>query len=248
MDINIYPIKKEFQTLLDLYPPQLANKFLPEWYKKMKLNNYFDTVNSKEPLIGAKNCPAIQDVLTDGIILPSWSDIYLSLDDQEIIRWEVKVASSLEFHNLQFSNYEWVGSQSSKQAGNMPRAFHNDYPVFKIHSPYYFDCPEGYGIEYFDLFYHNERPIQFLPGKVMNNIWHETNFPFIFLKDLNTIEGKKIMIKAGEPLLGMRLYKLDTKTNLKVNEYNQEFIDKQNKNSTLHNSLSQNWTRYKSLK
>jgi hypothetical protein len=53
------------------------------------------------------------------------------------------------------------------------------------------------------------------------------------------------MIKAGEPLLGMRLYRLDNKTNLNVHEYNQEFIDKQNKNSTLHTSVSTNWTKYK---
>jgi len=243
MDINIYPVRKEFQTLLELYPPKLANKFLPDWYKKMKLNNYYDTINSEKPYISAKNCPAIQDILTDGIILPSWSDIYLYMDNEENIKWEVKVGISHEF-----TNYEWMGTQSSKQAGDMPRAFHNDYPVFKIHSPYYFDCPDGYGIEYFDLFYHNERPIQFLPGKVMNNIWHETNFPFIFLKDLNTIKGKKIMIKAGEPLLGMRLYRLDNKTNLNVHEYNQEFIDKQNKNSTLHTSVSTNWTKYKNSK
>jgi len=243
MDINIYPRKKEFETLLELYPPKLSNKFLPEWYKKMKLNNYFDIINNDEPNISAKSCPAIQDILTDGIILPSWSDIYLYMDNENVLRWEVKVALSEEF-----GDNSWVGTQSPKQAEGIPREFHNNYPVFKLHSPYFFDCPEGYGIEYFDLFYHNERPIQFLPGKVMNNIWHETNFPFVFLKDLNTIEGKKIMIKAGEPLLGMRLYKLDTKTNLKVNEYNQDFIDKQNKNSTLHNSLSQSWIKYKSSK
>ena len=56
------------------------------------------------------------------------------------------------------------------------------------------------------------------------------------------------MIKAGEPLLGMRLYRLDNKTNLNVHEYNQEFIDKQNKNSTLHTSVSTNWTKYKNFK
>jgi hypothetical protein len=240
MDINIYPIRKNFETLLELYPPMLANRYLPDWYKKMGNKSYFDIVNTEDKIIDAKSCPAIQDMLIDGIILPSWSDIYIYMDNEGIINWEVKVGLADGFND-----FEWIGKQNSKQLGDMPREYHNDYPVFKLHSPYYFDCPEGYGIEYYDLFYHSQRPIQFLPGKVMYNIWHETNFPFFFLKDLHTIEGKKILIKAGEPLLGMRLYKLDTKTNLKINNYNQDFIEKQNKNTVLHSSLSQNWTKYK---
>ena len=39
MEVNIYPRIKEFEHLLELYPPIKANKFLPEWYKNQKFNN-----------------------------------------------------------------------------------------------------------------------------------------------------------------------------------------------------------------
>ena len=64
MKIEIIPTQPAFETLLELYPPQNANKFLPEWYKKMKLGNKADTMmNEKmswEGTKGAKDCPAIK--------------------------------------------------------------------------------------------------------------------------------------------------------------------------------------------
>ena len=34
MEIEIIPKLKRYEPLIEMYPPQLANKFLPEWYKK----------------------------------------------------------------------------------------------------------------------------------------------------------------------------------------------------------------------
>jgi len=36
MEIEIIPKLKRYEPLIEMYPPQLANKFLPEWYKKTK--------------------------------------------------------------------------------------------------------------------------------------------------------------------------------------------------------------------
>ena len=37
VEISIYPRTKSFAHLLKLYPPVLANQYLPEWYKEQKL-------------------------------------------------------------------------------------------------------------------------------------------------------------------------------------------------------------------
>lgn len=76
-EINIYPKQKELEHLLELYPPQAANKFLPEWYKKQKSNSK-ESFYSDGKDIQAKRCPAIVEELTRGIVIPSWSDIYIT--------------------------------------------------------------------------------------------------------------------------------------------------------------------------
>lgn len=35
--VKIYPVNKEAEILMALYPPVLANNFLPEWYKNKKV-------------------------------------------------------------------------------------------------------------------------------------------------------------------------------------------------------------------
>src|SRR6056300_732949 len=77
--IEIVPKSEAHQQLIDLYPPQLANKFLPEWYKKQKIYSREHIPQMKD----VKNCPAIQEVMTSGIIIPAWSDILIEKTNKE---------------------------------------------------------------------------------------------------------------------------------------------------------------------
>jgi hypothetical protein len=239
MNINIFPIKEEFESLLELYPPQLANKFLPEWYKKQDFAKYLDTRNTGKS-IQARNCPAIQDIMTDGVIIPAWSDFYMYLNGDDIV-WEVPVSKA-------FENYQWMGNQGADQIKDMPFKYHTNFGMLKINCPYYFQAPDGYGIEFSDPAYHLRRDIKILSGRVESDIWHETNFPFEFQVDLERLEGKKLMIKAGDPLIMLRLYKKDLRTNVSIEKYTEDFNLKQKKNSVIHNASSNEWIKYKRRK
>ena len=127
MNIDIFPVYQEFERLLELYPPQLANKFLPDWYKKQDFAKYFDTRNSNQP-IQARNCPAIQEVMTDGIIIPAWSDIYFWVDE-DVLYWEVPVSKA-------FSEFLWIGQQGTDQVEGMPFKYHKNFGIWKLNSPY----------------------------------------------------------------------------------------------------------------
>ena len=60
MKIEIIPADKKFEPLLDLYKPLPANKFLPEWYKKLDHTIRLKTV---------KGCMPFLDTLTTGYLL-----------------------------------------------------------------------------------------------------------------------------------------------------------------------------------
>ena len=79
MKVRIYPNNPELENLLKLYPPVPANKMLPEWYKKMKLHfvDYGEAMDSPT----AKKCPAIQDVVNEGFVLPMWGNMYFITRD-----------------------------------------------------------------------------------------------------------------------------------------------------------------------
>ena len=123
------------------------------------------------------------------------------------------------------------------------------YGILKLMSPYSFETPNGYGLEFQDPFYHVRRNIKILPGKVETDIWHSVNFPFEFYQDLNKLNRKHIFIKAGEPLVICNLYKKEkNKINLELEKYSSKFqeevIDVQHINSK---SVSQSWVDYKDL-
>jgi hypothetical protein len=242
MNINIYPKFKEFEHLLELYPPQLANKYLPEWYKNQKFYKYFDVVNETNITKGAKNCPAIQDEMTSGVVIPSWSDIYIYKNKDGTISWEVKAGNAF------LTNDEWISSQHINQIEGMGLNAIDNFGILKLISPYYYETSKGYGLRFSDPFYHHRKNIRLLPGMVETDIWHETNFPFEFFVDIDNLNNKKLMIKAGEPLCMITPYKKETTFKLSINKFDEEFDSKQIKNLKLLYSVSNNYPRYKNYK
>ena len=86
---------------MDLYPPELANKFLPAWYKKQKIYRKDEIPQGKD----VKNCPAIQDTLTSGIIIPSWSDILIEKFAADG-KWEWQATVGLSYAYR--ANEDWI--------------------------------------------------------------------------------------------------------------------------------------------
>ena len=72
--------------------PDLAKKFLPDWYKKAEIS-YIDGDKTDEP--GLKTCVPFLDSLLSGYMLATWTNIYVKkLDDGSLdIHWDADATS-----------------------------------------------------------------------------------------------------------------------------------------------------------
>ena len=239
IDIKIYPVNKKAEVLMNLYPPVLANKFLPEWYKKQKSYKRGDintsSIFSAWDKRQAKKCPAIQEVVTQGIVIPAWTDIHIVKNDNE---WNWTIGVEVYDNDIEYQNQNQIEHMNLNAIDN--------YGILKLNSPYTFVTPSGYGMEFQDPFYHIRRNIKLLPGKVETDIWHSANFPFEFYEDLNKLDKKHIFIKAGDPLLICNPYKKEkNKIDLQLEKYSDEQAEIIDKQIITYTSKSQSWVDYK---
>jgi len=237
IDIDIYPRNKEFDLLIENFPPQPANKFLPEWYKKNKIQNKLESFGSDKELPHAKNCPAIQEEVANGIIIPAWSDMYFEIKDN-VVEWDVAVAKVLS------SPFGWIGSHPVQQTTQMGINEIINWGILKMMNPYYIKTPEGYGTAFRDAFYHHRRDIRLLPGMVETDIWHETNFPFEFVTDTKDVHAK-FVIEAGEPLVMLTPYKKEELFTVNVNKYDNKFADMQKSKAVYLHAKTNKWHKVK---
>lgn len=213
MEIKVIPKLKRYEKVLELYPPQLSNKFLPEWYKKQKISNHHDTFkyfngHPDKKVLSAKNCPAIQDYLTSGFIIPAWTNIHFTTSknkdnvDQQF--WDASIRKAydepldlhIDDHPLEQTIYMNIGRTV-------------DHRTLKLQLPYVFKVPNGYNVMYQDPFYHFRQDIRCLTGIVEADKWGIIAFPFEILKE-------DFFIEAGTPLVQVFLYKRENQ-NLKLN-------------------------------
>jgi len=206
MKIEIIPRFKMFEDLVQAYPPQLANKFLPEWFKEMKVGSEiasfleeFHGVFSDEAH-GAKKCPAIRDLMTEGFIIPLWGKMYMGheYDDE---------GNAIQTHyGMTASNavqYDFFGSHFEKQVGGMDvglAKMGKEKRILKLESPYKIIVPEGYNLLYVDPFYHFRKEIRLLEGLVEADKWGYITFPF-------SLQEKDFVLPAGTPLIQAIPYK-----------------------------------------
>ena len=244
LEINIYPVDEHSETLLELYPIKPSNQILPEWYKKQKTSkrgsleySNLDYSNMKK----AKQCPAIQDIVSEGFIIPSWQDVYF-IKQGNHISWRVYADQNKEATS--------IGVQGVNQLTDMPTNHLPNYGILKFICPYFFSTPPGYGIYFADPFYHFRKDVKILPGKVETDIWHEVNFPFEFYKPFEEWEdGEMLFIKAGEPLVQIALYDKNlNKGTLNLNALDKNFLEQQEKNQIISSTVSQSFPAYKAKK
>ena len=244
LEINVYPADEYSEKLQKLYPIKPANQVLPEWYKKQKISHRgsleYSNIDASQ-VKNAKQCPAIQDLVSDGYVLSLWQDIYFVKEGGRIV-WRTYADAPGEPTSIQ--------SQSLYQLVGMDTNHVKNYGILKFVNPYFFTTPKGYGLHFFDPFYHFRKDVKVLPGKVETDIWHEVNFPFEFFKPFEDWEeGEVLFLKAGEPLVQMIVYdKNIEKTKLNLNKFDKDFIDKKEVDHILSSSVSQSFSTYKKLK
>jgi len=216
MDIKFIAKNKKYEPVLKLTPPVSSNQVLPEWYKKLTRTEILDNGLTGKT---AKKCPAIQDILSTGFIIPMFTRLeFASTKNEEGIitqqNWHLGIAAAtgedisqhLDYHHP----YQVKGMDLNKTVDNT---------VLKLSLPYRIVVPEGYNIKYSDPFYHFRKDIRCLPGIVEADKWGHVAFPFEILSD-------NFIIEPGTPLIHCLVYKRDEPLNLIMQEGTQKDYDK----------------------
>jgi len=202
MEIQVIPNKPEFESLLELYPPILASKIKPEWYKKLPLE-YPDPGEAMD-MSTARKCPAIQDIINTGLIIPMWGKFFFKTRKLEEGHWEQRWWIQNEHVYDEDLKYH-LGTHSQDQIGDMGIKTTLNKAVLKMTLPYTIKVPEGYNIMYSDPFYHFRKDIRCLPGIVEADKWGQITFPFEVLKS-------NFIMEAGTPLVHCLVYKREKET------------------------------------
>ena len=233
IDINIYPREPWLDPILKVYPPVSANKFLPDWYKKhIKNKDKYSDYSAQ--------CPAIRSMVTEGIVIRSWSDIYF-----------FKRTGNLQFNLVLGNNvyenydYEWIAQHSQKQIEGMDLNDLQNNGILKLVTPFYFETPKGYGLEFLDPFYHIRNTLRFLPARVETDIWNEVNFVFDTNNHIRDYLDGEVLIKAGDPICIAVPYKKTLKSKLRINNYDTEFNKRHMEHKVLNGSRNNKWNEYK---
>ena len=245
MNINIYPLFEEFSDLLKLYPPVKARDFLPDWYKKQPKFNREDLFFG--PTVpGAKMCPALTYEITEGIILPAWSDVIIRYNNNKV-RWHCPVGD-ITYNNPHANEFEWLSTHVSSQTDEMGLNV-GTYGAIKLNSPYLIQTDNGIHTKFTDVTHHLRKDVRFISGTVETDIWHMVNFPFEFTKPPLEVGDDTVIIKAGDPLLMLTPVVANIiKPTVTIKEYNQDFIDRFRLDELKQRSQSLSWVRYKQYK
>jgi hypothetical protein len=177
--------------------PKPVGNVMPEWKREIdvKVVKEIDTGRS------ARACPALDDYLHLGYVIPLWTDIRLTritIDQQgrvtpdpngTRIHWKVAAgAPPLEMHTLD----QVKGAEPLEPPFNI-----ND--IIKPLCPWFVETPPGWSILILPLVMHEKRkkiPLQPIPGVVNTDHWHQINTP-CFWENVEPIMD----LKAGTPFM-----------------------------------------------
>jgi hypothetical protein len=187
------------------YRPKPASMYVPEWYKKME--SY--VTGKKEILPNAsapqtiKKCMPVFDAMTAGYIIPTFTDIYVRIEnDAPYFSWSS--GNAIEFHPV-------------AQIKEHPAQ--NGFDAPKWRNPWAIKLPKGYSASFVPPMHNPNGIFEVLPGVVDCDKYNApVNFPFI-MKDTK-FEG---LIPAGTPMVQVIPFKRES-WNMEIGSQ-QDFID-----------------------
>jgi hypothetical protein len=164
--------------------PKPASEFIPLWWDKIEKTDPSKTVGT------IKSCPGVYDYLSEGYIVPMWSDTTLYFE-KDTGTWR---ANSGEFDNI----FLW-GAQTRNQAldyFNM-KFFNKDATfIFTAYSPWNIITKKGWSVYQMPLFYHFDNNFTALPGVIDTDIYHFSTTQIAYFGD-----KEEIFIPRGQPLV-----------------------------------------------
>lgn len=196
MEIEFIPKKKNYEFILEAYPPVKSIQDLPQWFKDIPMG----TVENND--LTARKCPAIKDLISTGFIIPLWSRLRLKSrydENGQYIGQEWDFAAA-EATNEDISHH--MGTHTYEQHQGMRIGRTANKLILKIQLPYYIKVPKGYNIMYTDPFYHFRQDIRCMSGIVEADKWGYITFPFELI-------NQDFVMEPGVPLVHCFVYKRD---------------------------------------
>jgi hypothetical protein len=206
---NVLGAQEEFR-------PKPSTHFIPEWYKEV--NSY--TGGKKRPsgtggtTATIKRCMPVFDSITQGYIITTYSDIFVSQEEIQLedgtlkkVPWyEWKSGDTIQFH-------------SESQAPNHPDYMGSIYP--KLINPWGIKTPRGYSTLFIPPT-HRSNVFTIMEGVVDTDKYTSpVNFPMV-LTDIN-FEG---LVPAGTPIVQVIPFKRDTWKSFNGND--KDFLEQEN--------------------
>lgn len=185
---------------LDFLRPQKAHKFFPAWFKRthaeMKAGK-IDTI---------KKCPVFPEFLTQGYVIPLWTDIELFYDTDKHGEeyWEYRVPSD---------EFKWDVHSREQYLDHIPDSEREKWGfTWKAVCPWRVRTPKGYSMYQLPLWYHFQE-YSVLPGSIRTDFHYEINQQI--LAPLSW-KGKRIKLERGTPLAWYIPYRRES--------YDHEFV------------------------
>lgn len=173
-------ISEDLAHINEYWPIVPASKYIPSWWQKTPSSS-FDFEKMK-PTLTTKSCMGIIGSLTNGYILPLWSDLAISSSENSCTAQFSDLRSILMFHK----NEESPG-------------FYNDYHVLKIQSPWFLKSNENIKVAILDPFYLHSTPKPYIVPYGISELLNKSFpiNPFLFFPKIEN----KIIIENNVPLI-----------------------------------------------
>ena len=172
------------QYVLDQCKPQLAKKWIPEWWKKLpasRTESNLHTEGSPVPVSSMKQCPAINEILKQGVIIPSWCELHLSCNpDGQLNQRVFPEHTALLPHDEEDWNFHKPG-----------------YAHVKVGSPWLLKEETGVQFMWIKPEWHQKDPLAYwgVPGII------EYKYQHALLNNVMVAFGSNVKIMTGDPWL-----------------------------------------------
>jgi hypothetical protein len=181
---------EEYIGAFEYSPIDYASKFYPEWWKKIEKPTYDWTKMVMST--NMRHCAGIINEYNNGIIIPMWSDLALSVENTPAvgINWKYQFADRISV----------IAIHPDKQRGE----FKTDCFHFKIISPWLLQSEKNIlfqcNVPYYN--FNEEMNFTVIPGTVDYFYQNYTNIN-CFTKPV-TSEQQRIFLKSGQPIFHIK--------------------------------------------
>lgn len=173
--------------------PRPASSYIPDWFKNFPPYDFSNKlkIENRSSNASPKKCRPMLDGIMSGYIIPLWSDVLVSRNEDEIdISWRVK-ENVFELHG-----------ETTK---NIPSPVGYQNIVFKYKSMLMIKTPPGYSVMIHQPFGHNDLPFFAVPAVLDSDGFnHALDFPLWIRKDFSGI------VEKGTPIVQVTPFKRES--------------------------------------